>query len=617
MADPHEWIGRIKDIPPPELWSEIHQRMTSAPSGRPTGPAIGGWPSRPGEPRRAALITGVAAGILALTLVAVGLRGRPTGEDGPTPEPTELSLAHDLLERLLSDLWVLETRRAELSGELEAAQAQLDLLREAFINADDQRREIQRLEERIQAWTRSMEQLSAEIATHQVRVKQVRATRERFLPPADVSVYPDVATVTCDGDAAGGTHLSTPVVRIQDDGVHFRVVNRISNEQVFLEVGRLDEAIPPGGTREIEMTLRAARDAEVVCTYLHPRSSWDRPTHPVWIAPASDTGASPTPSPEVSHLDPIALTASLDEPPVVWPEVAFIPAGEAEDHIGVQPCYHCGEQLLPSALAVDQDGSFWIADSYKARIAHFRRDGSFIEAFPAEIGSALPNSTGAADLAFVRDQLFVLLEEGASKIASVGPDGLSAPILVNHEGRRLHVQAVIPGQDRLTVMISGAERLLGGYWAFATVDPETGQITPSPGVRDSTGSSVDLQPLFDEPPGTFQIRWFQDGHAMVVAQDVHFQLARRGKELRTTVGDTYIRAATRWGVATIVGMSDLRGTVSGRWYLEILPESPSIVFERIPEDGFIGDARRYLTVGPDWDVYWMRLLADGLHIYRR
>jgi hypothetical protein len=272
---------------------------------------------------------------------------------------------------------------------------------------------------------------------------------------------------------------------------------------------------------------------------------------------------------------------------------------------------------VPSALAVDRDGSFWIADGLKARIAHFARDGSFIEAFPAEIGSALPVSEHAADLAFVGDRLYVLLEEGSSRVAPMVPDGLGEPIFVNNEGQRLHVEALIPGQDQLLVLKSGAEQLLGGYWAYATVDPATGAVTPSPGVRDSTGTRVDFQPLLDSPPGDYEIRWFQDDRGLVVVQDLRFQLVRDGQELKTTVGDAYVRTATHWGVATIVGISNLQGTAGGRWYLEIVPESPQIVFERIPDDGFIGDARRYLTVGPDGRVYWMRLLEDGLHIYRR
>lgn len=196
----------------PDLWSDVQERTSSALSDRSAGPAIGGWPSWTSGRRRAALVTGAAAEVLALALVAVGLRGQTTGEDGPTPtpEPMTLSEAHEMLERQLSELWVLEARRAELEGELDAAQIELDVLREAsFINEDYRRRRIERLEERIQAWTRSIAQHEAEIAAHQVRVEEARATRARLLPPPDMSVYPDVATVTCDGDATGGTHLST------------------------------------------------------------------------------------------------------------------------------------------------------------------------------------------------------------------------------------------------------------------------------------------------------------------------------------------------------------------------------------------------------------------------
>lgn len=214
---------------------------------------------------------------------------------------------------------------------------------------------------------------------------------------------------------------------------------------------------------------------------------------------------SPSPTPDRSRLDPLTLTASLDEPPVSWTELAFLPAGDAGQQIGYRPCSDC-VLPVPSALAVARDGSFWIADGLKARIAHFARDGSFIEAFPAKIGSAVPDSAGSADLAFVGDRLYVLLDEGRSRVALVEPRGLGEPIIVNNEGQGLHVQALIPGQDELLVMISGAERLLGGYWAFATVDPATGQVTPSPGVRDSVGSYVNLQPVLDDPPDNFEIR---------------------------------------------------------------------------------------------------------------
>ena len=345
-----------------------------------------------------------------------------------------------------------------------------------------------------------------------------------------------------------------------------------------------------------------------------PEGQGATPTPSLSVSPSRTA----SPSPEPSRLDPLILTASLDEQPADWTEVTLLPVGDAEGELGVQPCFHCGEQLVPSALAVDRDGSLWIADGYKARIAHLARDGKFIEAFPAEIGSAIPDSSGSADLAFVDDRLYVLLEEGESKVARVGPSGLGEPITVNDGGKRLHVQALIPGQDELLVMISGAERLLGGYWAFATVDPATGQVTPSPGVRNSSGSYVDLQPVLNTPPSDdWEIRWFQADRALVAVQELRFQLVRGGEELRTSVGDTYVRTATHWGVATVMSVADGQGIPVGAWYLEIVPEGPPVVFERLPGDGFIGNVRRYLTVGPDGQVYWMRLLEDGLHIYER
>jgi hypothetical protein len=306
----------------------------------------------------------------------------------------------------------------------------------------------------------------------------------------------------------------------------------------------------------------------------------------------------------------------LDEPPVIWTEVGFIPAGDAEHEIGYSSCSDC-VLPVPSALAVDRDGSFWIADGLKARIAHFARDGSFIEAFSADIGSALPIPEHSADLAFVGDRLYVLLEEGGSRVVPVQADGLGEPILVNNEGQKLHVEALIPGQDQLLVLISGAERILGGYWAYATVDPATGQVTPSPGVLDSVESYVEVQPLLDGPPGTFEIRWSREGRGLVAGQELRFQLVRGGEERRTSVGDMYVRTATHWGVATVVSIGDGQGLPVGKWYLEIVPESPPMVFERLPGEGLIGDVRRYLTVAPDGQVYWMRLLEDGLHIYRR
>ncbi len=71
------------------------------------------------------------------------------------------------------------------------------------------------------------------------------------------------------------------------------------------------------------------------------------------------------------------------------------------------------------------------------------------------------------------------------------------------------------------------------------------------------------------------------------------------------------------GIATVVSLGDGQGLPVGRWYVEIPWTGRKPVFERIPDEGFVGNVRRYLTAGPDGGVFWMRLLRDGLHIYRR
>ena len=623
MPDPREWISRVKEVEPPELWADAAARASSIDQADRAPVSDGGRMSLPATPRRAAFVTGIVAGILTLVIVILAIRaGLPKDVATPTPEVSSLSATHEFLERLLSDLWTAEAQLAELQGEIEAAQDELIALQGELgpDPTEEQLLEIEMFEERIRLWTQSVRVSQAVVTQLRERVVEARSMRAGLLPPPDDGDYPVLATVTCDGDGEGGTHLSTPVVRMQQDGVHIRVVNRLASEQVLLVVEPDPRrTIAPGATEDVVLDLQPPQDLEIVCTYEHPGGSWERPSHPLWIAAPESEGASPTPtSSPISLLDPLTLTASLDDPGASWAEVAFLPTGDAEDELGDSRCSDC-VLPVPSALAVAPDGSFWITDDLKARVAHFAKDGSFIEAFPAEIGSALLIAEHSADLAFVGDRLYVLLEEGSAKIASVAAGGLGDPIIVNNEGQRLHVQALIGGQDELLVLVSGAEQLLGGYWAFATVDRATGQVAPSSGPRSTGGVRVDFAPLLDDPPGNYQIRWYPEGAGLVVAQDVRFQLVRNGNDLHTTAGDTYLRISTRRGVATIVGISNIQGTAQGLWYLEITAEGDAPFFERIADEGLGGTAnnRRYLTVGPDGDVYLMRLFDDGIRIYRR
>ncbi|HEX6580153.1 MAG TPA: GerMN domain-containing protein [Actinomycetota bacterium] len=290
MPDPSEWISRIREVEPPELWEEAAARASSVSESDRAAVPDGHPSSQPTNPRRAALVTGVAAGILALAIVVLASRTGPAekGENRatPTPEVSSLSEAHGLLERLLGELWTAEARLAELQGSLEAAHDEVIVLQDELgpDPTDEQLREIEMLQERIQAWTRSVAEDQAVVSELRDRVEEARAARARLIPPPLGGVYPDVATVTCGGDYTGGTQLSTPVVRMQPDGVHFRVINGISNERVFLVIQPDGaRAIPPGATLEVVIPPRPSHDVEVTCTFDYPRDSWERPTHPLWI----------------------------------------------------------------------------------------------------------------------------------------------------------------------------------------------------------------------------------------------------------------------------------------------------------------------------------------------
>jgi hypothetical protein len=143
----------------------------------------------------------------------------------------------------------------------------------------------------------------------------------------------------------------------------------------------------------------------------------------------SDTGQLPGEStpPATSQ---ITLTLELSEPPVEWREVAFLPAGDADEQIGIDRCYHC-EAVTPAALAMGPDGSYGDRRHGKHRIAHFAQDGSFL--------GAISTGVGPADLAFAGDRLFVLLRTGGRTVAHVPRDGDRQEIVVTLDGKARHV----------------------------------------------------------------------------------------------------------------------------------------------------------------------------------
>jgi len=83
------------------------------------------------------------------------------------------------------------------------------------------------------------------------------------------------------------------------------------------------------------------------------------------------------PSPTVRPA--LELTADLRERAPDWKRLAFIPFGRGEARLGHEvPPVHTDRPLMPPSFAVARDGSFWILDVVKRRIAHYAPGGSYL-----------------------------------------------------------------------------------------------------------------------------------------------------------------------------------------------------------------------------------------------
>jgi hypothetical protein len=98
-------------------------------------------------------------------------------------------------------------------------------------------------------------------------------------------------------------------------------------------------------------------------------------------------------------------------------------------------------------------------------------------------------------------------------------------------------------RTELVTIIAGAGTLLGAYWAMATVDLATGQVTRSAGAEVSASRFADFAPVVDTSDADYTIR-SSDGDKTAEQQLTRFHLTKNRNDLRTSVGDTSLRAAT-------------------------------------------------------------------------
>jgi hypothetical protein len=90
-----------------------------------------------------------------------------------------------------------------------------------------------------------------------------------------------------------------------------------------------------------------------------------------------------TTSTSVVFVDTLAVPAAATEMGPAWEEVLYLPYGDTEDTIGTSPGGEGGTlDLGPEYGAQAPDGTWWILDAAKMRLARFAADGSYLGAVP-------------------------------------------------------------------------------------------------------------------------------------------------------------------------------------------------------------------------------------------
>jgi hypothetical protein len=333
-------------------------------------------------------------------------------------------------------------------------------------------------------------------------------------------------------------------------------------------------------------------------------------------------------------LPGITLRADPSEPLRRWKEVLFVPFGKQAGQLGYEE-FGEGRPTVPKSFAVDLDGSYWIVDKKKLRVAHYAPDGTYL-------GSAGPLGLTAVDVIANEDGVFVVEDFVTGELAQVRQDGSLRHFEVVVGERHLSVSDLFAPGPHLAVWPAGfTDAVNHPPFGYAPVDPSTGQATLLPGLPAGPDRWLDFRSRdVPDAPGDqdFELVYLDSPDAAAsTIQPVHVDLIARnlegsqggaGKSIRAEVGAGYGVSATTGAITRFVLVSpsrteDQRRYRGGRWLLGIGPGSGPVVWERLP-DPVIADEgqRRFLATQAGADpqtaaLYLMVLERDGAHVFRR
>ena len=321
----------------------------------------------------------------------------------------------------------------------------------------------------------------------------------------------------------------------------------------------------------------------------------------------------------VDVLPRLELRADLSERPAKWRLLARIPFGPRKEELGFFYDRRRGSlPSLPRSFAVAEDGSFWILDGIKRRVAHFSRTGKFIEdvgGFRADRMSPRPK-----DVAVVRDRIYVVEEEfGRATLTTIGPERRRAPEPVTDGPRPVAVSLVLPAAGRLVARIGGYADPPGtGPTGYAEL-PFEDSLRLLPGVPVDEQTWVDIDAVGDQD---FEFTSRRGTAESIQPIHVDVLAGSPSRKVPGLVGPA-IEATFDQGVgmyvrATPSNPSDAERFGGGAWYLRLGADRSRLLWERLPDPAISAEEQvRHISAGPDGRVYLMVPDARGERIYVR
>jgi hypothetical protein len=338
------------------------------------------------------------------------------------------------------------------------------------------------------------------------------------------------------------------------------------------------------------------------------------PSRSVRTTPAGPTGR--------QVLDRLVLTADVSEVPPAWTNVATIPFGDATDQLGlVTDVHRTPIPYLPRSFAIGPDGSIWILDVVKHRLAHFGPTGSYLGAiggFKFDRFSPRPR-----DVLFSNRKMYVLEElQLAATLVTIGADRSLQRSQPVDQGRPVVLEMLYPSPTGVAARFDGwADEIGAGPRGIARFDPPASTTARFlPGVPLPAGYSIALEASSDQDVDLT----FTDATAVTV-RPVHLQLVvtadGRHKVIPMVAGEA-IEAVGADRVAIFVQISPARpGDADrfggGQWLFQLGTRGP-VTWERLPTPEISNEEQaRHLAAGPDGRIYLMLPTKEGERIYSR